>query len=109
MKILQTVTKLDDSKFKPLKGDRQKKVNQLHDNLWALFDIESFKKKNNPSTKEAFIDAIIEVPEQLSVQNFAWTKEVEDAFENHPYHKKFIKQQATDYGWFRLDSYPRTI
>lgn len=103
--ILQHIEKLDDSKFKPLKGKTKDKWDQLYDNLWSMFDIESFKTKGKSNT-EKFINKLCDIPEKLCVANFAWTPEVEEQFEKHPYHKGFIKYHRDTHHWFVLDSYP---
>ena len=104
--ILQHIDKLDDSKFKPLKGNTKDKYKQLYDNLWSMFDIESFKTKSK-SNSEKFINKLCDIPEQLSVSNFSWTSDIEEQFEKHPYHKGFINYHKRDqHHWFVLNSYP---
>ena len=80
-----------------------------------MFSIDEFKKENK-SIKEQFIDKLCDIPDEISVSDFVWTKEVEEQFEKHPFHKGFVKfhkngrsQVMASYGWFILNSYPRTI
>jgi len=109
-KYLQVVTKLNDSKFKklPSRGTLQNKAQQMYKNLWSMFDLT--KAKND-------IDILIRRLEtnndELSVGDFAWTKEVEDEFYNHSFHKRFVKELKSfndmTWGMWCLDSEPNTI
>jgi len=109
-KYLQIVTKLDDTKFKklPSRGTLSEKAQQMYENLWSMFDLN--KGKND-------IDIIIRKLEtninRLNVGDFAWTKEVEEAFYNHPFHKSFAKKlkswRGMTWGMWCLDSHPDKI
>lgn len=98
--LKQIVTELDDSKFKELPRNRNDAIQQLYENLWSMFDL--------PYDKETRIELLKASSREfgLSVNNYAWTKEVEDSFENHPFHKKFIENNSQSYNWFRVDAYP---
>ena len=96
----QIVTELDDSEFRELPRNKHDALQIVYDNVWSMFDKPydcETRKKMIREGKQEF---------GLSVSDYAWTKEVQDAFENHPFHKKFIKNNSTKYGWFTLNSYP---
>lgn len=109
MVFAEIVRELDDSKFVELKGkSRDAKLQALHDNLWSMF-----KRAKKDLSKEEKITLSIELGksvEQLSVSDFAWTKEVADQFYNHPYHKRFVnylkKNMAAPFEMFKLDTEP---
>jgi len=112
-KILEKITKLDDSKFKPIKNSwsDNEKLTQIYNNLWSMFNIKKFKRDKNAPIEVQFLDELIDIkPKKLYVNHFAWTKEVREQFYNHSYHKKTVEFFKTnyDFDWklFTLDIEP---
>ena len=112
--ILQTITKLNDSKFNEIKRHYKsdKKIKMLYDNLWSMFDIEYYKSGQYKSLEDKFIDALDNEKEILSVSNFAWTTQVKNEFYNHPYNKyatSLFKRDKASHSMFILDCEPTEI
>ena len=91
-KYRQVLKKLDDRKFKYLKGDLQSKGTQLYENLWSMFKVPNNAKEKN-----------------ISVTDYAWTEEVSKAFYKHPKHRYFIKEikdMHMAFGMWKLNAEP---
>ena len=79
-----------------------------------MFDIEKAKIELK-RTPEALIEHIGYNKElKLSVSNFAWTEEVEQAFYKHPKHRYFVKkwknmERNMSWGMWCLNSLPSII
>lgn len=108
-KKLQIVTKLDDSKFRPMprgwktnKEKSQEAFKRLADNIWSMFDLEQHKKNVNVLLRA--IEKGKNGP-TLRMSDFGWTKSVEKDFFNHRYHKKFIEyvQSWDGMDWFMFN------
>ena len=94
----QVVKKLDDSKFKKLKGDFSTKYDIMIQNLHGMFNFEERIK-----SPDAVINKLQNKP-PLDIRDYAWTKEVHEAFESHPYHKKYI-EEFNKSGWVNVMLY----
>lgn len=107
-RTLQTITELDDSKFKPLRGDTQSRFQQLYNNLWSMFDLEEARKH-----PDFLIQQIETNDDKPSVSNFSWTDEVQHKFYAHPLHRRFVCQwrnaPGMTWGMFCLDAEPRSV
>jgi hypothetical protein len=111
-RYFRIVKKLDDRKFKPLpKGSGykylEKQCQQLQYNCWSMFP-----GWNRPRHLW-LLSKILGIPRnngKFSVTDFAWTNNVEEAFRNHPYHKRFLKKHEKNFsvGMFLLDILPAT-
>jgi hypothetical protein len=100
----------DDSKFKklPRKGYCAENNDRMFRNLWGMFKMRySFEQLANISRDEKCKRY------GCSVSDYAWTKEVQDKFYDHPYHKAYIKQMKlmnrSPWGWWILQCEPDTI
>lgn len=99
----QTITQLNPTNFKPLPSDRQKAFEQLDENLWSMFNLRYDDETRIKLLEEGSTEI------GLRVNDYAWTKEVKGAFENHRFHKKFIANNKRHYEWFMLDRYPTIL
>ena len=88
---LQILTELKDKDFKPLEGDFKERLRIASDNVWGMFDIEKHKR-----TAKAIIRMLDKNDKPLSMNDFAWTPEVERAFFDHPNHTGF-EQDLSDH------------
>ena len=79
---LEILTELKPENFKPLTGDFSERLRIAADNVLSMFDIEKHKR-----TAKAIIRIIGENEKPLSINDFAWTPEVERAFFDHPNHE----------------------
>ena len=104
---IQTITELNDKGFAPLPHPRartfshdSKNAQVMYQNLWSMFTIPANHREpeNNGYGQE------------LSVSDFAWTKEVKEAFYawgNHPkLVKRMKKMRGMTWGMWVLDSAP---
>ena len=114
-KILKTVRKLDDSKFEEIKRQwTVAKARQvLHDNMWSMFDLDSYMNGKYKPLEDQFIDGLDDTPqEKLSVTNFAWTRTVADEFYNHPFNKvgvRKLQKIRAGFEMFKLDCEPGEV
>lgn len=116
-KKLQIVTKLDDSKFRPMprgwksnKEKSQEAITRLASNIWSMFDLKQHKKN---------VDVILRAIEKgkngptLRLNDFGWTKSVKKDFFNHRYHKKFIEYikswDSMVWFMFEMNNIPDTV
>jgi len=112
-KFFHIVKKLDDSKFKPLpkKGNLQAKVLQLEENCWSMFPNWNRPLILRMLGKILGIKQNTQHPDKFCVSDFAWTEQVEEAFRNHSYHKRFLKNNKNNCSvqMFLLDMLPATV
>jgi hypothetical protein len=111
-KYFQIIKKLDDSKFKPLpsKGSMQDKALQLEKNCWSMFTNWNKPWLLRMYAKILGIKQDCQHPSKFCVSDFAWTEQVEEAFKNHPYHKRFLENNKKNFSisLFLLDMLPAT-
>lgn len=110
-KFYNTVEKFDDSTFKPLPYKRRlmcgENISQARSNLWSMFKLKFSKDEIAEFHKTKYF------PFGANVSDYGWTKEVSDAFYDHPYHKslfnKLRKCGGMDYGMWKLMVEPTII
>jgi len=110
-KVFQIIDKLNDSNFQDINNPRSKNITKiqkgfevLSENLWSMFTMKYSKEElSNMSQTEKHETY------GCSVVDYAWTKEVEDAFKSHPKHDKFIKMNEKTYGFWALNVVPMTV
>jgi len=110
-KYKKVVRTLDDSKFVLLgRGDLSSKAQNLYDNLWGMFGLD---QPTRAKIIAGFEKRGVPKHEWPSVSDYAWTKEVEDAFYNHPKHRTFVNKakamRGMTWGLWVLDSEPALL
>jgi len=115
-KPLQTITKLDTNGFKPIpnRTSLEKAYNIMYENLWSMFDIpdgardEMWREDKSGNIKRA--KRKTDNCRQLSVSDFAWTKEVKESFYEWADHKRTVKHMKNiggmTWGMWVLQSEP---
>ena len=83
---VELLTELKPNNFKPLKGNFKDKIQIAYDNMWGMFDIENHKRSADVIIK------MLSGHKPFSMNDFAWTPEVEQAFHEHPFHKGFLEE-----------------
>jgi len=116
-RFIQIVRELDDSHFikhgkKTISYSKLSDYHQvLHKNLWGMFntrftgeDLKAMCEKAGPDFNEPF---------GCNVSDYAWTKEVEDEFYDHPENKPIVKalkkSGGMTWGMWALDCEPTNI
>lgn len=99
-KFKKVLRKLDESKLQPIpKGKLVNQLTQLYENLWSQFGLDEDTRHRRVANTKL---------KPYNVTDFAWTQAVQQAFYDHPYHKRFIKRlkKLRDWGWWVLQSEP---
>ena len=109
-KYIDTVTKLDDSKFTPLPHPNTRSLsrdginaNVMYSNLWSMFTIPEHPR--DPA-KNGY-------GREISVSDFAWTEEVKEAFYAWGDHPKLVKRmkkmRGLTWGMWALQAEPAEL
>jgi len=100
---VQIITELNDKGFNYLRGSVDDKLDTLYRNLWSMFDLEEAKK-----SPESIIERLRNG--NLTVDNFGWTKEVEEAFYKHPKHRHIKRTWwGQRLGFWKLNAEPSLV
>ena len=107
----QKIDKLDDSNFLPLGAKPM--CNQANLSTLATNLIGMFSKRPTLETLAKLTDNQKHDTLGCSINDYAWTKEVEEQFYSHSNHaehvKKFKKNEAMSWGMFVLNHTPVTL
>lgn len=107
-KYVQVIRKMDDSKFQklPRQGYCVENNDQLYNNLWSMFTL----KYSEYEMRKMDGKKLCSTP-GCCVADYAWTREVEEAFYNHPLHVKYIKliRKRNVFGWWCLQCEPSSV